>query len=77
LVELYKRSLKEPNNPKRLYEAHINNERKEATTSGKIPSDSEMPKMMENDDMGMENMVIEYNLNDVFGDLKYTHLSAR
>jgi hypothetical protein len=29
-----------------------------------------MPKMMNNDDMDMENTIMEYNSNDVFGDLK-------
>jgi hypothetical protein len=29
-----------------------------------------MPKMMDNDDMDMENMIVKYNSNDVFGDLK-------
>jgi hypothetical protein len=29
-----------------------------------------MPKTTDNDDMDMENMIIEYNSNDVFGDLK-------
>jgi hypothetical protein len=49
---------------------HFNDETKEATTSGTISSDPEMPKMMDNDDMDMENMIMEYNSNDVFGDLK-------
>jgi hypothetical protein len=70
LDELYQRSLKESNNTKRLYEVHFNNETKEATTSGTIPSNPEMPKLTDNDDMNMENMIVEYNSNDVFGDLK-------
>jgi hypothetical protein len=68
LVVLYQRSqspilLKDRMN-------HFNDETKEATTSGTISSDPEMPKMMDNDDMDMENMIMEYNSNDVFGDLK-------
>jgi hypothetical protein len=70
LVELYQRSLKESNNTKRSYEAHFNNETKEVTTSETIPSNPEMSKMTKNDDMDMENMIVKYNSNDVFGDLK-------
>jgi hypothetical protein len=46
---------------------------KEASTSGTIPSNLEMPKEMDNDDMDMENMIAEYHSNNVFGDLKYAH----
>jgi hypothetical protein len=53
-----------------LYEAHFNDKTKEATTSGTIPSIPELPKVMDNDDMDMENMIVEYNSNDVFRDLK-------
>jgi hypothetical protein len=58
LVELYQRSLKESNNTKRSYETHFNDETKEATTSGTIRSDTEMSKMMDNDDIDIENMNI-------------------
>jgi hypothetical protein len=70
LVELYQKSLKESNNNKRSYEAHFNDMTKEATTSGTMPTNPKMPKLMDNDDMDMENMIMEYNSNDVFGDLK-------
>jgi hypothetical protein len=70
LVELYQRSLKESNNTKRLYEVHFNDVTKEATTSRTITSNSEMPKLTDNDDMDIENTIMEYNSNDVFGDLK-------
>jgi hypothetical protein len=70
LVELYQRSLKESNNTKRSNEAHFKDEIKEAITSGTIPSNLEMLKMMDNDDMDMENTIVEYKSNDVFGDLK-------
>jgi hypothetical protein len=43
---------------------------KEATTLGTIPSNPEMPKLTDNDDMDIENMIMKYNFNDVFGDLK-------
>jgi hypothetical protein len=43
---------------------------KEASTSGTIPLNPKMPKMMNTDDMDMENTIVEYYSNDVFGDLK-------
>jgi hypothetical protein len=43
---------------------------KEATTSGTMPSNPEMPKLMDNDDMDMENTIMEHNPNDVLGHLK-------
>jgi hypothetical protein len=70
LVELYKKSLKKSNNNKRSYEAHFNDMTKEASTSGTIPLNPEMPKMTTTDDMNMENTIVEYHSNDVFGDLK-------
>jgi hypothetical protein len=70
LIELYQRSLKKSNNAKRSHEAHFNDEIKEATTLGTIPSNLEMPRMMDNDDMDTENTNVEYNSNDMFGDLK-------
>jgi hypothetical protein len=82
LVELYKKSLNESNNNKRSYEAHfnINNKRSyevhfndttmEASTSRTIHSNTEMPKVTDTDDMDMENTIVEYHSNDVFGDLK-------
>jgi hypothetical protein len=70
LVELYQKSLKESNNNNRSYEAHFNDLTKVATTSGTIPSNPEMPKLSDNDDMDMENTIVEYNSNNVFGGLK-------
>jgi hypothetical protein len=43
---------------------------KEATTSGTMPLNPKMPKLMGSDDMDMKNTIIEYNSNDMFGDLK-------
>jgi hypothetical protein len=43
---------------------------KEASTSGTIPSNLEMIKLIDTDDMDMENMIVKYNSNDVYGDLK-------
>jgi hypothetical protein len=70
LVELYKRFLKESNNTKRSYGAHFNDVTKEPTTLGTIPSNPKMTKLIDNDDMDMENTIVEYNSNDVFGDIK-------
>jgi hypothetical protein len=70
LVELYQKSLKESNNNKRSYETHFNDVTKEDTTLRTIPSNPEMAKLTDNDDMDMENTIVEYNSNDVFGDLK-------
>jgi hypothetical protein len=75
MVELYQKFLKESNNNKRSYEAHFNNMTKKATTSGTMLSNLKMPKLMDNDDMDMESMIMEYNSNDVFGDLKWVRLS--
>jgi hypothetical protein len=66
LVELYQKSLKGSNNNKRSLEAHFNDMTKEASTSGTIPSNPEIPKMMDTDDMDMKNMIVEYHSNDVF-----------
>jgi hypothetical protein len=43
---------------------------KNATTSWTMPSNLEMPKLMDNDEMDIENTIMKYNFNDVFGDLK-------
>jgi hypothetical protein len=55
LVDLYQKSLKEAEKPKRSYEAHFNAAFDEATT-------------LNEDYIDGENMIIEYNPNDVFGD---------
>jgi hypothetical protein len=70
LVELYQRSLKESSKTKRSYESHFNDVTRDATTSGIIPSNPKMPKLMDSDDMDIENMIVEYNSNDVFEDFK-------
>jgi hypothetical protein len=43
---------------------------KEASTLGTILSSPEMPKETDTDDMDMENTIVEYHSNDVYGDLK-------
>jgi hypothetical protein len=70
LVKLYQNSLKESNNNKRSYEAHFNDTTKEASASGTIPSNPKMSKVTDTDNMGMENTIVEYHSNDLFGDLK-------
>jgi hypothetical protein len=70
LVELYQKFLKEYNNNKRSYESHLNDMTKEASTSKTIHSNPKMPKLTGTDDMDMENIIVEYHSNDMFGDLK-------
>jgi hypothetical protein len=70
LVELYQKSVKKSNKNKRSYESHFNDMTKEVSTSGIIPSSPEMTKLMDTDDMDMENTIVEYNSNNVYGDLK-------
>jgi hypothetical protein len=70
LIELYQKFLNESNNNKRSYEAHFNDMTKEASTSETIHSNPEMPKVMDTDDIDMENTIVEYHSNNVFGDLK-------
>jgi hypothetical protein len=43
---------------------------KEASTLKTIPSNPGMPKETDNNDMNMENTIVEYRSNDVFGELK-------
>jgi hypothetical protein len=69
LVELYQKSLKETNGAKRSYEAHLNDVSKSATTSTTKTEDPKTLRMTDNVDMNLENIIIEYNSNDVFRDL--------
>jgi hypothetical protein len=57
-----------------LYEDHFNGVSKEATTSGTKVEDPKIPRMMDKEDMDLENTIIKYNLNDVFGDLNWGYL---
>jgi hypothetical protein len=70
LVQIYQKSLKESNNNKRSYESHFNDMTNEASTLGTIHSSPKMSKVTDTDDMDMENTVVEYHSNDVFGGLK-------
>jgi hypothetical protein len=69
LVELYQKSLNAVNGSKRSYEAHFNYVSKGATTSGTKVEDPEIPRMTDKENMDLENTIVEYNPNDVFGDL--------
>jgi hypothetical protein len=61
LVELYQKSLKEVNEAERSYEAYFNYVSKEATTSGTKVEDPEIHRMMDKEDMDLENTIIQYN----------------
>jgi hypothetical protein len=43
---------------------------REALTSGTILLNPEMPKETNTEDMDMENTIVEYHSNGVYGDLK-------
>jgi hypothetical protein len=75
LIELYQKSLKEINRAKRSYKSHFNDVSKEATTSKTKVKDHKIPRMTDKEDMDLENTIVEYISNDVFGDLNWGHLS--
>jgi hypothetical protein len=68
LVDLYQKSLKEAGKAKGLYEAHFNATSDEAMTSGKRPDEAAKPSPLTNDYIDGENIIIEYNSNDMFED---------
>jgi hypothetical protein len=68
LVDLYQKSLKEAGKAKGSYEAHFNATSDEATTSGKCPDENAKRSLTVDDYIDGENMIVEYNSNDVFGD---------
>jgi hypothetical protein len=76
LVDLYQKSLKEVKKAKGSFEAHFNAASDEATTSGKIPDEAEKPSLMVEDYIDRENMIMECNPNNVFGDQDMLHLSS-
>jgi hypothetical protein len=76
LVDLYQKSLNNIGKAKGSYEAHFNDKSNEATTSGEILEKVEMPNLTVADYIDMENMIIKYYLNDVFGTLTRLHLSS-
>jgi hypothetical protein len=68
LVDLYQKSLKETGKTKGLYEAHFNATSNEATTSAKCPDEDAKPSLTVDEYIDGENMIVEYNSNDMFGD---------
>jgi hypothetical protein len=50
------------------YEAHFNATSDEATTSGKHPDEATKPSPSTDDYIDGENMIVEYDSNDMFGD---------
>jgi hypothetical protein len=53
------------------YKAHFNDASDEATTSDKCPDEATKPSLTSDNYIDGENMIVEYNLNDVFGDQEY------
>jgi hypothetical protein len=53
-----------------LYETYFNDTTMDASTSRTIYLNPEMPKVTDTDNMDIENTIVEYHSNDVFGDLK-------
>jgi hypothetical protein len=68
LVGLYQKSLKEAEKDKGSFETHFNTTSDEATTLGKRPDEAAKPSLTVKNYIDRENMIIEYNSNDVFGD---------
>jgi hypothetical protein len=68
LVDLYQKSLKEAGKVKGSYEVHFNAASDEATTSGKPPDEAAKPSLSTDYYIDRENMVVEYNSNDMFED---------
>jgi hypothetical protein len=71
LVDLYQKSLKEAGKAKGSFEAHFNSASDEATTSGMRFDEVGKPSPTTEDYIDKENMIIEYNSNDMFGDQEY------
>jgi hypothetical protein len=71
LVDLYQKSLKEAGKVKESYEPHFNATSDEATTSGKRPDEAAKSSPSNDDYIDGENMIIEYNSNDMFGDQEW------
>jgi hypothetical protein len=70
-VDLYQKFVKEAGKAKASYEAYFNTASNEATTSGKCPDEVAKPSLTVKDYIDGENMIVEYNPNDVFGDQYY------
>jgi hypothetical protein len=68
LVDLYQKSLQETRKAIGLYEAQFNATSDEDTTSSKRPDEDAKPSLSTDDYIDGENMIVEYNSNDMFGD---------
>jgi hypothetical protein len=68
LVDLYQKFLKEAGKAKGSYEAHFNATSDEATTSGKRSDKAAKSSLIVKYYIDGENMIVEYNPNDVFRD---------
>jgi hypothetical protein len=68
LVDLYQKSLKEAEKARGSYKAHFNATSDEATTSSKRPDEATKSSPSTDDYIDGENMIVEYNSNDMFGD---------
>jgi hypothetical protein len=53
---------------KELYEAHFNAASDQATILSKRPDEAAKPSLTVKDYIGEENMIVEYNSKDMFGD---------
>jgi hypothetical protein len=73
---LYQKSLQDARKAKGSHEAHFNDKSNKATTSGKITEEVEIPNLTVENYMDMENTIVEYNSNDVFGTLTRIPLST-
>jgi hypothetical protein len=68
LVDLYQKYLKETEKAKGSYEVHFNAASDEGTTSDKHPNEAAKPSPSTDDYIDGENMIVEYNSNDMFRD---------
>jgi hypothetical protein len=68
LVDLYQKSLKKARKAKESFEAHFKASSDEATTSSKCPDEAAKPSLTVENYIDRENMIVEHNSNDVFGD---------
>jgi hypothetical protein len=64
----YQKSFKDVEKAKGSYEAHFNATSVKATTSVKRPDEAAKLSLIVEDYIDIDNMIIEYNLNDVFED---------
>jgi hypothetical protein len=71
LIDLYQKSPKETGKVEGSYEAHFNTASDETTTSGMRPDEAAKPNPLTDVYIDGENMIVEYNSNDMFGEQEY------